>query len=141
MARPPELGAEGPLPGPVAPERDLDWSRLIRAETAGEALEQIANWLGPRAQRLTLVCSSSDEPPAVWARGRIDAPSSRSMRRLPSDPDCSIELDWSGSPPGPEPVEGGLIDQAARALDAWRQARVELERANQRLAARTPPAA
>jgi len=113
----------------------LDWARLIGCVTAAEALEELARWLGPETRELILETSGSDaENVASW-RATSPLPDGRRRQRtltVTGEPVWQLRVTGSAAQPSAE-----RIARAGTALEAWREAQLELGRAETRLAART----
>jgi len=134
MANPPELdprrkASEGPRH-----VRSLDWVRLLRAGLPEVALEEIGRWLGPEVLYLRLVSGEGGAVTiAEWPRAAVDAVAVERLQvgRSASEPRLVV-----GLAPGAAERED-LVERARMALEAWREARRELERAELRLTARS----
>jgi len=111
----------------------MDWPRLFACETATDALTVIAGWLGPPILGLRL--GESSRLHAAVAEWRIsdDCRATRRFERIVAgQPSWTLTLSTAF-----DPHEQLSFDQAAWALAAWRQQRVERDRELLRLTAHT----
>ena len=123
-------------PGKVERRAGLDWSRLIRVTAAEAALAEIAP-VFDRPESLDLVLRLSGESGREQARyGASGATGEDGGRwreaRIPGDPDWILSARHAGG----EPPERGEVERAAAVIAAWRSARSEIARGEQKLRGR-----
>ena len=123
--------------GAGAKPRSLDWSALFRKTTPEGALREVALWLD-RADGLVATLEAADEPGGLLARyptreGDASASGASVSARdveIPGTPAWVLRVVGSQTPPG-------ALLEAGAAIAAWRAARLELDRDERRLEART----
>ena len=116
------------------PPAAFHWSRFIAAESPADALEELSRRFG--AETVELVLESNARGTGRLADWTVADPPTGERRRS--------RFDVSGEPPwslvvthvadGPDRA---TVDRACMALEAWREAQLELGRAESRLALRT----
>jgi two-component system, NtrC family, sensor kinase len=121
-----EPPAEDRFPGEIA------GPRLAHLKSAAEVLERLAGFLGPGVQALELARGPA-EPDATWRRV---AEGPRDGRRitidLPGDPPWRLSAEVRSTPSEAPP----RIGVAAWMLESWREARAEIDHAEERITAR-----
>ncbi|MBZ5640124.1 MAG: response regulator [Acidobacteriia bacterium] len=113
-----------------------DWSRLIRVTSADAALEAIAaGFDDPESLDLVLSAPGDGAPELARHRGHAafdDLGGRRHEARVGGRPEWTLSVRRAGGT-----VPGALeVERAAAALAAWRSARVEITRGEQKLRAR-----
>ena len=134
MSNPPEPEPGRPTAGPAGARGSFDWSRLLRSDSPDDVLEEIGRWLGSSVHELRLISSSPPETRiGAWREQGHGTPSGeRRSVVVRGEPDWKLWARVRDADAMP-----GAVDRAALLLEAWRQARGELKRAEGRLAART----
>jgi len=134
MANPPDLDPGKSVSDSRKPVRTLDWSRLLRSGSPDAVLEEIGRWLGPDLLYLHLL--SAD--PAVgalaeWSRGTSQATAVERVREIRGRTQARLVAGFARGAAD----RGELIERATLVLEAWGEARSELERSEQRLSVRS----
>jgi two-component system NtrC family sensor kinase len=120
---------------PAAEARALDWSALFRRSTPEGALREVALWLDV-ADGLEAILETAEEPGGLLARypageSAVSASSGSSREvEIPGSPAWRLRVSDPSTP-------AGALFEAGAAIAAWRAARVEFERDERRLEART----
>jgi len=121
--------------GPGAKSKSLDWSSLFRKTTPEGALREVAVWLDS-ADGLEAVLEAADDPGgplACYPTGEIASSASVGSTRdveIPGIPAWRLRVAGGATP-------SGALLEAGAAIAAWRAARLELDRDERRLEART----
>jgi len=116
-------------------EHSFDWSGLMLTDSPGELLDRLGRWLGPQVVRLSVgPVDPGAQPLAVWQRTPEPDGSTRHLSVLvPGEPAWSL----SATLVGERRTVRASVEQAAVLVEAWREARRELVRADTRLVERS----
>jgi signal transduction histidine kinase len=123
--------------GPAARSKALDWSALFRRSTPEGALREVAGWL-EIAEGLEAILETVEEPGGLLAR----YPAGEGVVTPGPAPGSSRDVEIPGRPAWRlrvtgQPTPAAAVLEAGAAIAAWRAARVELDRDERRLEART----
>jgi signal transduction histidine kinase/ActR/RegA family two-component response regulator len=132
MARLPELDAGSPSELPARTSQPVDWVRLFGCAAAGDALDEIAHWLGPDVVELSVVRGAPET--IAWRREDAAAVAEQVRIEVAGDPPWRLGV---GVGVGCTQRPDALAGRAVAALGAWRAARTAIDGAELRLAARS----